>query len=225
MVAIAVVAVMTGGTSSTQNALETTLTREEIDTQAEALRFIHASYLADENTEDKPFTKLWDKIISNAYVPQLDVSENQKYQQYNPSTCQSIYDDGDGGVLSKAFVINPYKLASSDPSSAYIKYNNSDSDKFKQALTYPHLIFGEDVTNNTDNSSLASSVNSTDLFQAAGIFVIAVKDPDSTRVVGNTGKKATYYDFYIRTCWYSTGSDTPSTISTVIRLYDPKGIK
>ena len=44
MIAISVVAVMSGGTSSAQTALETTLTREEIDAQAEALRYIHDSY-------------------------------------------------------------------------------------------------------------------------------------------------------------------------------------
>ena len=53
MVAVAVVAVMSGGTSSAQTALETTLAREEIDAQAEALRFIQASYIADKNSGDE----------------------------------------------------------------------------------------------------------------------------------------------------------------------------
>ena len=43
MIAIAVVAVMSNGTSESQTALETTLAREEIDTQVEALRFIQAA--------------------------------------------------------------------------------------------------------------------------------------------------------------------------------------
>ena len=68
MVAIAVVAVMTGGTSSAQNALETTLAREEIDTQAEALRFIHASYLADEESGNNPFNGLTTGELSSMFT-------------------------------------------------------------------------------------------------------------------------------------------------------------
>ena len=52
MVAVAVVAVMSGGTSSAQTALETTLAREEINTQAEALRFIQSSYIAEKDNEN-----------------------------------------------------------------------------------------------------------------------------------------------------------------------------
>ena len=47
MIAIAVASVMSGGSSSAQLALETTLAREEIDTQADAIRFIHSTYSAN----------------------------------------------------------------------------------------------------------------------------------------------------------------------------------
>ena len=66
MIAISVVAVMSGGTSSAQTALETTLAREEIDAQAEALRYIHDSYINDKNSDnsDLPTVALWRKIIN-----------------------------------------------------------------------------------------------------------------------------------------------------------------
>ena len=32
-------------------------------------------------------------------------------------------------------------------------------------------------------------------------------------------------DFYIRTCWYGVNANEPSTISTVIRLYDPNAVE
>ena len=68
MIAISVVAVMSGGTSSAQTALETTLAREEIDAQAEALRYIHSSYINDKNSDDAnlPTVSLWRTITSNA---------------------------------------------------------------------------------------------------------------------------------------------------------------
>ena len=104
MVAIAVVTVMTGGTSSTQTALETTLAREEIDVQAEALRFIHDSYITDD-VADNVYTKVWKKITDNA-VDIKNSSNPTKYTQYNPTSCQKdIYENDD--ITSKAFVINP----------------------------------------------------------------------------------------------------------------------
>ena len=62
------------------------------------------------------------------------------------------------------------------------------------------------------------------LFHAEGIYVMAVKDADSTNLVNESGNKSAFYDFYIRTCWYGTDAKEPSTISTVIRLYDPDAI-
>ena len=51
MIAISVVAVMSGGTSSAQTARETTLAREAIDAQAEALRFIQTAYISDRDSD------------------------------------------------------------------------------------------------------------------------------------------------------------------------------
>ena len=59
MVAVAVVAVMSNGTAGAQTSLETTLTREQIDAQAEALRFIHSAYISDMEGLDGRYSKLW----------------------------------------------------------------------------------------------------------------------------------------------------------------------
>ena len=85
MVAISIVSVINGSTSSAQTALEATLTREEIDAQAEALRFIHASA----NTEDGegPYHKIWKKITELA----LDNNDDGNIDNYPPSTCDSLY--------------------------------------------------------------------------------------------------------------------------------------
>ena len=227
MVAISVIAVMVGGTSNAQNSLEITLAREEIDTQAEALRFIHSAYLADENTSagKGPFTMLWEKIIAGAYTPGNSAND-QKFQQYNPTTCRSIYDAGDSGVLGKAFVINPRALAnltSANIETAYISYSKYPG-KFRQTATHPRLIFTIDERDNKDSLATNSTTTNHDKFVAEGIFVVAVADPKSTNVVG-AGRASTYYDFYIRTCWYGASADTPLAISTVIRLYNPKGVE
>ena len=103
MVAIAVVSVVSGSTSSAQSALELTITREEIDAQAEAIRFIHTSYIAggrsNASGNDK-YEKLWNNIVSKAIDPS-DPNQQQIAEavlSYNPSECQSIYNDGDNDI-------------------------------------------------------------------------------------------------------------------------------
>ena len=230
MVAISVVTVMVSGVSSTQTALETTLAREEIDTQAEALRFIHASYISD-STDDNPFTRLWKKITDKAYILNNNTPSHgegdynlEAYLQYAPSSCDEVYS---GSAIKDGFIINTYALGtltSDSPDSQlddiYYHYSTSEEYKniFKKASTYPRLVYQSAPENLSDNSE------SYTLKSIEGIYVLAVKDPGTTIIVSNK-KGAAYYDFYIRTCWYGTGSETPSTISTVIRLYDPEGIK
>ena len=46
-----------------------------------------------------------------------------------------------------------------------------------------------------------------------GFWIYAVEGGDS-----NNG----YYDFYFQTCWYAPGRNNPTTIDTVIRLYDTR---
>ena len=221
MIAIAVVAVMSGGTSSAQSALETTLAREEIDTQAEALRFIQSAYIADKDAENSPYQELWKEITNNANT--LSETDNDKtILQFTPRTCSELYDSTNGIVNQKAFVINPRMLSKFEKAEdVYISF---DENKFLEAETYPRLIYG---TN--DKTELAASDIETSLFRAEGIYVIAVKDEQTTNIVSGANNSAdttsAFYDFYIRTCWYGTDADRPSTISTVIRLLDPSAVK
>ncbi|MBQ3474332.1 hypothetical protein IJH24_02820 [Candidatus Saccharibacteria bacterium] len=224
MVAIAVVAVMVSGTSNAQTALETTLAREEIDTQAEALRFIHAAYLADkESGEGKDaYTQLWKQIVNNAYNPKKNTADNNaKFLQYSPSSCQEIYANPSTDPIGKAFVINPRKLSNLTVSNINKVYNQYSS-VFKMTTTYPRLVYTDAQESNQD-ALIDKPSDTSDLKYAEGIYVLAVVDPGTTNIVG-TGNAAAYFDFYIRTCWYGMGSETPSTISTVIRLYDPEGL-
>lgn len=208
MVAVAVVAVMSGGTSSAQTALETTLTREAIDAQAEALRFIQSSYIAEKDNVNGDYANLWQAITSNA----LDIKDkSEDYQksitQFSPDDCSNLY-SGDNLKNQHAFIINT-RVLGSDPSAAFITATNGS---FISASTYPRLVY-------VDEGNLASESFSPSLSSVEGIYIVAVKDPNSTTIAGTN--KSAYYDFYIRTCWYGTGDKTPSTISTVMRLYDP----
>lgn len=214
MIAIAIVAVMSNGVASAQTALETTLTREEIDTQAEAIRFIHSSYIASVNQKENPYRELWNAITSKAktFEPVSEDSEIQSVVQFNPSSCEDLYNPTTSQTIGHAFIINPRKLASlNDPSEVVISQNQ---DMFRPASTYPRLVY-TDKTN--DGEGLLERKE--ELFSVEGIYVIAVKDNNTTKI-GEENSSA-FYDFYIRTCWYGNKSSDASTISTVMRLYDP----
>ena len=229
MIAIAVVSVVSASTTGAQTALETTLTREEIDTQAEALRFIHGSYassLATSNEEDSSadmgtfYSDIWKKITEKA-ITKEDGTEHI-YVPLQPATCQAIYDtdeEGNSELLNHAFVIDPRQLANKDANPLLeAKADGTYSEYFRTTTTFPRLAYEEEDDDNDAPSSPP---------YVEGIYVLAVKDPELTIIVDDKGdaKETTaYYDFYIRSCWYSAGADTPNTIATIIRLYNPDAI-
>ena len=226
MIAIAVVAVMSNGTSNAQTALETTLAREEIDSQAEALRFIHSSYIANSSDPNSPYLALWNAIKSQAHS-----SADEGLTQYAPSSCEELY-DSNNLVDQNAFIVNLNAIGdytkgiSSAPESVIITANN-DSDKFYPASTYPRLVYNRIDDDSDDAHGLLDDTTSlnTSLERTEGIYIVAVQDNQRTTIVDDSGhinnNGVAYYDFYIRTCWYGAGANDPSTISTLIRLYNP----
>lgn len=197
MVAVAVVAVMSNGTSNTQTALETTLARAEIDAQAEALRFIQSSAATeDPNAIDSKFSGIWNKIISMA----TDTKSGENYH-FAPTSCTELYDSGDDGKIyianQNAFFVDLNKLddyLNEPKGDNYPIITTEDPNSFSLTETYPRVVNGK----------------------AEGIYVIARKDSKTVQTANS--EKVYPYDFYIHTCWNSSNSDRPSTISTVIRL-------
>ena len=217
LIAIGVAAVMSSGTAGSQTALETTLSREEIDAQADALRFIHESRMREQDAGyesdagSSPYSELWDKITANA-IP-ADEAEANGVTQYNPSTCSSLYksatEDGDtrGAIeKQKGFIVDTKQL--SNPSGA-LKYSNNNQTRgiFTETSTYPRLVYD----------------SHNELQYAEGLYIVAVRDKGTQMIIDDKKTKSTsaYYDFYIRSCWYGTDAERPTAISTVIRLYDP----
>lgn len=201
LIAIGVAAVMSSGTAGSQTALETTLTREEIDAQSEALRFIHASYMSGQNSADNSYAELWHAITENA-IENPDASVTN----YAPASCDDIYGT-DTLQQQKAFFLDTTNL--SNPDDAYVGANDSGS-SFVPTTTYPRLYY--------DNGNVT----------AEGLYIVAVKDPNSTQMIidgKETKQTSAFYDFYIRSCWYGTDAERPTAISTVIRLYNPPTTK
>lgn len=249
MVAVAVIGVVSSSTSNAQSSLETTVTREIIDAEGEALRFIQSAYIAggranvqDEDNELEKYAKIWDILTSHAVDQSRgDVGNIDSVLRFNPKTCQEIYAKPLEQPLNSAFVINTRRLgftkAEADATGMtlenFIKnnvvINQSESDKllFTTTSTYPRIVYGEKAADS--NSALDQYAEENNIYSIEGIFINAVRDPGTTVVSGGSGnvtitERSAYYDFYIHTCWYNPGADRPSTISTVVRLQDPSTI-
>ena len=215
LVAVAVVAVVSNSTSSAQANLENTVTREEIDAQAEAIRFIHDSYVMD-TSESSVYKDIWNQIEEKA-VKNLSAQALEAIENYMPTTCDAPYkfkdkNGKDYDYSNNYFVINYNALNTQDK-------NNIIKSNYRTPSTYPRIAY-----NTGGDNSLSGENNLDGAFNSAeGIFVLAVKDPTSTNTseAGEVKKDSKYYDFYIRTCWYAANANTPSSISTIIRLTDP----
>ena len=236
MIAVGITAVMSSGTAGAQTALETTLTREEIDTQAEAIRFIQSAYAVDKDNANGRFASLWKEIKDNA-IDNINQLENPAaILQFNPESCANAFgeDEVRKQVEEHAFVINPRKLgtftASTDPTDnngIFSVFISNSTEKLTQASIYPRTIYKDNLSPDAQESLIDTNGNI--LYRAEGLYVLAVKDSGESGNSGTTSivdkygvdKTSAYYDFYIRACWYGTDANTPSTISTVIRLYDP----
>ena len=243
MVAIAIVAVMSGGVSGAQTALETTLAREEIDAQAEALRFIQSAYVAekaslkDDGTatlQNRRFAKLWEAITEKAVELSDGSDASKELTNYSPSKCDDLYNSTNGEVKNyKAFVINTRRLGTFSNSNisqdgvaegqAVLISSYGSGSYFTPATTYPRIIFGTNSTHNEGNSKLIDAPTY-DVFRAEGIYIIGVKDSNTTSVITDNvaSNKSAFYDFYIRTCWNPPdGKSISNTVSSTIRLYNP----
>ncbi|MBQ8984974.1 hypothetical protein IJ076_00215 [Candidatus Saccharibacteria bacterium] len=243
LVAIVVVSVISASTSGAQTALEVTITREDLDAQAEALRFIHDSYVSGSQSRDTSqnnYYNLW-KAVTEKAMDGNAVSD--EIITFNPSSCSELYDQSSPGELrtglGNPFVINTRQLGNPDnEKNIVISSGGTGSQKvFYEASTFPRILYGGRTASadsiGEDYDTQANYEGADYIKRVEGIYIIAVKDKGSTIVSGGGGNssitidknKPAYYDFYIRSCWIPPGKDKPSTISTVIRLYDPAVIE
>jgi len=236
LVSVITIQLMNSGLSTSQSSLEITMARNEIDAQAEALRFIHSSYISERNLVDSAqgYTQLWDKltIASGGYLITAD-----KLPALTSDSCATQYSKIETTANKKAFVLNTRLLRPSNMSQTdldaflsgestpnYANFMNDivipyTSNKLKQTPLYPRLIFTRFGTSATGNSDAELNERNEYLrvSGAEGIWVLSVKSGDNYDSSG----QPQFYDFHIYTCWYAPGRSNPSTIGTIIRLYNP----
>ena len=256
-VSVASIGIMNSGLNQAQRTLEITMARNEIDAQAEAIRFIHNNCSAErEFKEDqKQFTALWNRITGQHAIEPSKLRNNSVFRDINNyDTCEAayqaqVYDITHVNNDVAPYVINPRLLQPRSVASTNQEYNellgkmiinrnatsSVDGNKAKimrpttlyPRLTYTTLMFSRDLTDGagvdrgtTNEDTLAESRIFREVYSAEGIWVFTVQGEKTGAITG----KPQYYDFYIRTCWQSLGAKAPSTVNTIVRLYNPEVI-
>lgn len=140
LVAVISISMMNLGLHSAENALEVVTARNEINAQAEALRFIHSSYISERTLpllgspeytageKYQQYEKLWNKITTNAISPAeaeagglLDLADtvgnNDTEGGSHAVGCARVYENTPTGTLlsrNHAFVLNARNISSLD---------------------------------------------------------------------------------------------------------------
>lgn len=177
LVAVGALSIMNQGTAMAQRALEIGLVRQQIDAQAEALRYLNQAYVNDYGKRGQP-TEVWERIIAaNAVARAQDFRTmivGDKCLMPSPS--------------EHPFALNVQKLNTSE---VEIVPTN-------EVATYAKVRYEQTPA------------------RAEGIWIQAVRSPMQDDRPG-------FYDFHIRACWQSPGQETPVTLGTIVRLYEPRG--
>lgn len=185
LVSVLSISIMTSGVSTAQATLELTMARNEIDAQAEALRFIQNSYIAERElpVESQQYAQLWyDIVYEEAIMPnQLgNYDLNSCSEAYSPASPNYIFSDHAfvlntrliqkdvtgfdwsseyGGIGSETEIINDY--ASLRREIIVMTSDVVDRNRFHEAGLYPRIIYNSsgysDALDSTENDNLAES--------------------------------------------------------------------
>jgi len=163
LVVVGALSIMNSSTAVAERALETTLVRNQIDAQAEALRYIHDSYIATypNPVAGQPSAEWSTKISTN------ETTSASTFGTCTPPTNAFVVNTGTEKVESRSII-------------------TTDVQSYAQLRLNPTV-------------------------SSEGLWVEAIKSNATNK----------YVDFHIRACWYSQGLNTPMTLGTIVRLYEP----
>lgn len=192
MVAVGSLMIMNQGVSTAQRSLEVTLVRQQIQAQAEAIRFIHDAYITSYQQGGGALTGVaaeWPKMtVAHAETAASD---------FSAAAGASCPDKVPG---SNPFIVNPRTAMVESTPPIMTPPAASSLPPFSQ------ILYRSEDPNNTDYKVIK---------QAYGMWVEAV--PSASK----PGEPTRYVDFHIRACWDGFGIDQDMTLGTIVRLYEP----
>lgn len=195
LIAVGGLSLMNQGTAMAQRSLEIGLARDQMDAQADALRYVHNAYIANLGQNGAKTTEVWNDIVTKHAVTKAqnfaDVATRQKCQLPQSSNADSGNSDG------APFILDTRKL-DGQLNGPVILLNQADN--IDSTATYAQVRYPPNGTS--------------DPAKPEGIWVQAVHSSSSNNTPG-------YFDFHIRACWLTPGQSTPVTLGTIVRLYEP----
>ncbi len=225
LVAVISLSAMNQSIETAQGSLEVTMARNEIDAQAEALRFIHNSFLSEReySESEQAYKNLWTRLTNDNVSGGLSNNADD-VPDLTFTSCNVPYDNSQPNSISSThgFIVNTRKIDPTNVNDTIVAYSE---DKFEPTVLYPRIIYSNtgnlNNNQNSDDDILASGQKYTTIASVDGIWVVAIAGVKNSSNSIYTGVPE-YYDFHIRTCWYAPGANVPSTIGTIIRLYNPE---
>lgn len=195
-VAISSLAIMNRGVATGERALEVTLVRQQINAQAEALRYIHEARVA---VPDGPQADTWRRFLS---------TDSNGYRQSRASEYGALSSEGRCELPSsgRPFILNA-KTATIWPGELSAQAGDAAG---SDAQSYPP--YSQVVYDSADPLSVSA---------AYGMWIEAVPHDADTSGTGPDKTRQAFIDFHIRACWDVPGSSIPMTLGTIVRLYDP----
>lgn len=209
LIAVGGLSIMNQGLSIAQRSLEIGLVRQQIDAQADALRYLSRAYAIDYGKNGEA-TQLWNDIVVAHSTPASIGAQAFDTVGIN-GACHIPSDSADNS--SDRYTGNAFALDLGNSSNLDTEGNIVSS-----------LTTGE-VLSPTSNTVTYARINydaSPDLSpppRAEGIWIQAVESP----TIAGESDRPGFYDFHIRACWLSPGQPDPITLGTIVRLYEPRG--
>lgn len=200
LIAVGGLSIMNKGNTVTQRALEITLVRQQIDAQAETLRFLNSSYIKA-YTKDAPIDSYGAKTTDPVTGDTTPAKPAYKWAELSSSITTSPASEF-GADLNECPELEPDSFIFNTNSANLVKLTDTN---FNSPSSYSQIRI--DNTNGLLKSS-------------DGLWIEAVR---SVVPPGNRNEdKIGYIDFHIRACWPSIGQAAPMTIGTIVRLYEPR---
>lgn len=209
LVAVGGITLMNQGAAMAQRSLEIGLVRDQIDAQADILRYLHTAHIASfGQNQDVAANKQWQFIDDRATTAIGDI---QKFEDVSDGTNCKL--PNTTTARGAAFALNMQKLTASPVVDPTVSFNlTANANRQVPVSDTPPMMPG-DYSSTTYAQLQYGGTDGKDTV-AQGIWMQAYHDQ-------GTPTKAGYYDFYIRACWITPGQVPPVTLSTVVRLYEP----
>lgn len=226
LISISTMVIMNSNTNNLEANLELTMVRAEVDAQAEAIRFIHDAYVAEgdysvvvqaDNSKSQ-YYRLW-KYLTEDLATNTDTGAPAAAQD----SCDDYYGDGANSIFGsrRTYAIDTRTLSVAQNSSGTFNETEikkivfpADQATFVPAVTYSRIVYGD---TDPDDQALISD-NATNISSVQGLWVNTVPAQVNSSVAN---AKPEFFDFHVYACWYGPGRNHPSTIGTILRLYNP----